>query len=1101
MRSPSLLLLLGLGARAALSAQHAFSVDSPAHAEDDVGATLADDGRDIETAAESIISTLSASSQHTTFIRLLQRSKSVPMLAHIGNATVFAPTDQAWKEWAERNKPSSKAFEEEGDDRPDLVHGWLGPEGLDDWFQDEAEVLLARVAVSGNQEEEVRAMDNQNWALRQHLLYHMLNYTLTPKSLLASEQVNNVTLQTTLLYPLDEEPPLPPTPEPGPPWLPRGGEGLLGGHGQRLRLARVGSEEGGKRGKIGADWKGEGGVGVWDGSGWKAGNESKHGVTGVKWTRNGVVVGIEGVLDPPPSIDVIIRSHPSLSYLAKIMPLSSPPAPLPSSFATTPHLTVFAPSNEAFLSAFDDIERGYLEGPYGDEGVGRIVGQNVVLGQDGKGVGWSDLLGKESDFEAASGLHLNVSSPSRNEVLVNDTKAEIIDIFASNGVIHIIPNLILPAEFDLLNSAEKMLLSLNATRFVSLLRTANLSDAYIGKGSAEKGGDSYTILAPTDDVLDTLDKWGGLSAASSNHILAHEMTSPSSISPIGNTPFKDVSPLAALLQYHILPGKLLPQDLKDGQLLPTEMRTSALGGERQRLRVEVAEKDGSSHSDWETVGEGKVRLGGATVVGKPVKSGNNIIYLISGLLSTPDNVLQTAVSDLQLSTFVAALYAADLAKTTKHYPATTYLIPHNDAFNHLGLTMKWLLLPDGKDDLRKVIKYHAVDGLVYSQDVNVGRQVYKTVEGGDIVIERGKGKHGALTVGSPNKWSGHDSFASLPSNGELFPANISTSDALTDTGVIHTIDQVVMPADVGITIAKLVKGSKQSTMADLMSHAGLGWILEGREPSGEEVTRVALEGWVRAADEGGEGGSEGEGESESLAYPAYTVLVPTDKAFGKLNLTYYTNNPPALLDLLKLHIIPSQTQLSSSSSSSPLPPPPETIPQEGQPLLLMDDTVYGTLLSSRSKFADLAFRNAGDGSWIVGIQNARNGAGGDSARVGASGRASVRWRNPSAASKGHKDKHNAEGDDEGGDGDDEEWKKLWRGGMTLGGGVLIIDSVLVPYEISWFSRWGFLTVTLSGIGILLVATAGSIGYWFWTREKEGYEPILVEEEGEGEEQV
>ncbi|WVQ75361.1 hypothetical protein IAR50_004980 [Cryptococcus sp. DSM 104548] len=1098
MRPASLLLLLGLCARSALSAQQPFSVDSPAHWEGDASVSLADDGQDIGIAAETIISTLSASSQHTTFLRLLQRSKSVPMLAHIGNATIFAPTDQAWREWAERNKPSLSAFEEAGDDRPDLFYGWLGPDGLSDWLEDENEVLLARIAVSGDQEKEMRTMDNQNWALRQHLLYHMLNYTLTPKSLMASAEVNNVTLQTTLLYPLSEEPALPPTPEPGPPWLPRGGEGLLGGHGQRIRLARVGSEEGGERGKVGADWKGEGGVGVWDGSGWKAGNESKGDVTGVKWTRNGVVVGLDGVLDPPPSIDEIIRSHPSLSYLAKILSLSSPPAPLPSSFATTPHLTVFAPSNDAFLSAFDDIERGYLEGPYGDEGVGRIVGQNVVLGQKGKGVGWSDLLGKESDFEAASGLHLNVSSPSRNNVVVNDTKAEIIDIFASNGVIHIIPNLILPTEFDLLNSAEKMLLSLNATRFVSLLRTVNLSDAYIGKGSAEKGGDSFTVLAPTDDVLDTLDKWDGFDVASVHDM----MTFLSPISPIANMPFKDASPLAALLQYHILPGKLLPQDLKDGTLLPTEMRTSALGGERQRLRVEVAEKDGNSHVDWETVGEGKVRLGGATVIGKPVKSGNNMIYLISGLLSTPDNVLQTAVSDLQLSTFVAALYAADLAKTTKKYPATTYLIPHNDAFSHLGLTMKWLLLPDGKDDLRKVIKYHAVDGLVYVQDINVGRQVYKTVEGGNIVIERGKGKHGTLTVGSPNKWSGHDSSASLPSNGELFPANISNSDALTDTGVIHTIDQVVMPADVDITISKLVKGSKESTMADLMSRAGLGWILEGREPTAEEVGRVELEGWVRttSANEGGDDGSNGGDETGELAYPAYTVLVPTDKAFGKLNLTYYTDNPPALLNLLKLHIIPSFQPLLSSSSS-PLPSPPDNIPQEGQPLSLADDTVYGTLLSSRSKFGDLAFRNAGDGSWIVGIQNARNGAGGDSARVGATGRASVRWKNTHAESQKHKDKDNGDRNDETGDDEIQEWKKLWRGGMTLGGGVLIIDSVLIPYEISWFSRWGFLTVTLSGIGLLLLVTAGSIGYWFWTREKEGYEPILVEDEGEHEEQV
>lgn len=46
------------------------------------------------------------------------------------------------------------------------------------------------------------------------------------------------------------------------------------------------------------------------------------------------------------------------------------------------------------MERFDDIEKEYLEGPYGEEGVGRIVSQSVILGKDGKGVVWSDTLGK-----------------------------------------------------------------------------------------------------------------------------------------------------------------------------------------------------------------------------------------------------------------------------------------------------------------------------------------------------------------------------------------------------------------------------------------------------------------------------------------------------------------------------------------------------------------------------------------------------------------------------------------------------------------------------------------------------------------------------------
>jgi uncharacterized surface protein with fasciclin (FAS1) repeats len=257
--------------------------------------------------AESIVSALSASSKHTTFLRLLQRAKCIPLLAHIGSSTVFAPTDEAWDAWAEKHRP---------EEEDDLVQGWLGPDGLDEWLKDEEDVLASRVAMTMDDEGERQRLDNQNWALRQHLLYHMLNYTLQASAIIAGNS-SNVTIETTLLFPLLEEPEHPPVPEPGPPWLPRGGEGLLGGHGQRLRLARAGSGAGGERGKVGVDHFGEGGVTVWDGRGWNSGDETEFmgakNVTGARWVRNGVVIGVDGVLEPPPSIGTLLSGRSGLT--------------------------------------------------------------------------------------------------------------------------------------------------------------------------------------------------------------------------------------------------------------------------------------------------------------------------------------------------------------------------------------------------------------------------------------------------------------------------------------------------------------------------------------------------------------------------------------------------------------------------------------------------------------------------------------------------------------------------------------------------------------------------------------------------------------------
>lgn len=180
---------------------------------------------------------------------------------------------------------------------------------------------------------------------------------------------------------------------------------------------------------------------------------------------------------------------------------------------------------------------------------------------------------------------------------------------------HIVPQLLLPQNFTLLNSAEKVLLSVNATRFVSLLRSANLSSLYVGETGKLEDPAPWTILAPTDAVLDTMARWGGYGppAVPGLYTSQTDLTLPR---PPSSSPIGDVSPLARLLQYHILPGRLLPSEIKDQMLLGTELKTSALAGGRQRLRVDVSERFGRDRVDW-NVEEGEIRFGGATVLGTP----------------------------------------------------------------------------------------------------------------------------------------------------------------------------------------------------------------------------------------------------------------------------------------------------------------------------------------------------------------------------------------------------------------------------------------------------------------------------------------------------
>lgn len=599
----------------------------------------------------------------------------------------------------------------------------------------------------------------------------------------------------------------------------------------------------------------------------------------------------------------------------------------------------------------------------------------------------------------------------------------------TTGVIHIMPEVILPEGFELLNAAEKVLLTRNATRFVSLMRSANLSSKYIGD-PGKTTSKEWTILAPTDEAIEYMEWLSGIMVPDSKILGMFSRSLDTDQVGIPAPISMDDSPLAELLKYHIVPGRYMPKNIDNGMLLGSELKLASLDGDRQMVDVAVSDsREGKANSD---VKDGEIRFGGAMSLGAPAKSGNSVLYFLSAILSPPLDVLQTAVADLQLSTYIAAVYAAGLERTLKKNPSMSYFIPRNKAFDDMGLAMKYLLLPEGRDELRRLLQYHSVHRLVYTPDLETGSTILKTVEGGNLVIERGD--NDTISLRSPTKWPGHDSGGTLPSNGELRPAAVRKKNSLVETGVIHVIDSVVLPSNVDITIAKLIHGSKERTMAELMVRAGLGWILEGREPTDSEVSRVGLEGVVRTSSSNDTTDDDDDDSNASLAMPSYTVLVPTDDAWTRLNMTYYMSEPEALLELLKLHVIPSVVTSGAFKDKS------RPSPRDGRPLALEDDIIYPTLLSSTSRYGDLAFRAWGGGDFLIGVRGAKGDR--KAARTGSSGRASVRWKR-ARRDYGMFSEESAVKETPG---------ELWRGGMTLGGGVVVVNAVLVPFNPSWWER-------------------------------------------------
>ncbi|KIJ68610.1 hypothetical protein HYDPIDRAFT_173291 [Hydnomerulius pinastri MD-312] len=597
------------------------------------------------------------------------------------------------------------------------------------------------------------APDNIQEQLRQQLLYHLLNYSVYE----LPEGSSTQTLET-LHYPkLVVDPPTK-EPPPSPPWLPIP-EGLLGGEPQRLRLSsRDGSPW------IGTDAFGNGGVKV-----------SK----GVNAT-NGVVYGISDVLEPPSDLEHVMTNEKSLSYFQKVL------TPEIGAFLnSTPELTLFIPVDSAWKS-LDSLERLYLESEFASDDLRRIVDMHAVVEDRVK---WSDSFESSTELTTRYGSTLDITVASEGTT-ISGAKLLQPDIYASNGVLHLVSSLLIPPG-ALQLTPEKYLLALNCTSFISLLHSVNLTHLI------NNTDQQYTILAPKDDVLSLF---------------------------VHGVPESGSEDLKRMLEYHFLPGLWTPKKLDNGMLLETELQEFGLDDGRQVLHVEV-------NDDEKVNAESRhIRFGGAGVIGEHVEINNTIIYFVSRPLEPPVDPLQTALPSLDLSSFLAAVFSTSLAEVIKKTPRTTFLIPHNSAFKRLGLLVSdHLLAASSKPDLENVILHHIIDSVEYSKSlVNGSQRTFATLEGSDLQLERTD--NGSVIVSASGGWAGMKSA--------LYPQNM-----LTETGVIHEVSDLMIPRSVELNVGKLMKAGKSTTMTTMVVKAGFDWILNGTAPpEGSEWADQGLSG-------------------------------------------------------------------------------------------------------------------------------------------------------------------------------------------------------------------------------------------------------------------
>jgi uncharacterized surface protein with fasciclin (FAS1) repeats len=135
------------------------------------------------------------------------------------------------------------------------------------------------------------------------------------------------------------------------------------------------------------------------------------------------------------------------------------------------------------------------------------------------------------------------------------------------------------------------------------------------------------------------------------------------------------------------------------------------------------------------------------------------------------DIVETAIANGKFNTLVAAVKAAGLVETLKGNGPLTVFAPTDDAFAKLPPgTVENLLKPENKEQLRKVLTFHVLQGKVMSGDLRGKIASPTSVQGGKIDIDA---RGGAVKVGA---------------------GNVTQADVAASNGVIHVVDTVLIPA-------------------------------------------------------------------------------------------------------------------------------------------------------------------------------------------------------------------------------------------------------------------------------------------------------------------
>jgi len=284
----------------------------------------------------------------------------------------------------------------------------------------------------------------------------------------------------------------------------------------------------------------------------------------------------------------------------------------------------------------------------------------------------------------------------------------------------------------------------------------------------------------------------------------------------------------------------------------------------------------------------------ATVTAPDIPASNGVVhiidhvlnYTIGGIIATPEDgtsaaplVASNTIPDVasetpDLSTLVAALKAGALVDQLSGEGPFTVFAPTNEAFAKLPKALLAALLePANKKYLDEVLTYHVVWGDVHSKDLKPTQEFF-TIEGKIVTVV--KNADGVFVNG----------------------AQVTTADVYASNGVVHIINEVLIPPGFVPPSSSLVATNTPFTIVDIAQFDGELSTLVTALQAGALIDTLSGKG-------------------------PFTVFTPTNAAFAKLPETLLASllepsNKKFLDEILTYHVVAGGIHIADLKPSQEL---------------------------------------------------------------------------------------------------------------------------------------------------------------------------------------